>query len=752
MFTKKAKGSFCGISTSFLCMIIFIQFIVISYQFWRAIDRDTICQNGNNPYEFELNSKIESQLNDNNIINVPNNMDNNIDYNRRDKSKSKYNIIKNLRPHFKLGKEFNDYGDIKDGVLDGVITHFEIESTKDIKMYKHICDSNSECIGYVAHPIAGIFLLNKDAYPMQYNRDWMFNCRMDSIGGMDNNYTNNLIDYQPEIVLYHDIPIIKRKFISYERNLGRVNNQIGSIEAVIQYSILYQRTLIFPFPHHRNQLLGIFPNGIWNLQILSQICDFILEHEILNHTVPNIDSIIPNDIKFPIDPNGFNFDRLSNDEEKYLKLINNNNNEYINDPNYNLMELLYTRSAVVGDAHHHGFNKEYPPNIGCGVDRLVKDEIEHNILNKCRIFHLNQGRVNPFYLDNFPIFNILQYFIPNEYIQKAVQVNIIYWFGNENNYRIGIHRRVMKEGGHCPRTNTPYVCRYYDRSLSKSQRFNHIKLMINKGLKTIISDDNKLSETLNSITDLYDRTCAFMLDDINDVLQFHKKRELFIEGYQDERITNKDINTKQYEPFWLATDNQEPEKLQLFLDKGGITLNGKTLAKIYNKDHKQYFYWSRADSIAKSHNIYGNIVEIQYYMYLKLFVKHNKVYGTSSDNFFKKRITQFNSLYNKENKNDWNRMFWYKTSGHNYWEKESIIFDMWMITKSQFFIGSWFSTATRTMCHWRGFNNIYNSTNCYIKRKWELISQNNGNNQYITWFDLDKLKSPKIDWNKKVES
>ena len=76
----------------------------------------------------------------------------------------------------------------------------------------------------------------------------------------------------------------------------------------------------------------------------------------------------------------------------------------------------------------------------------------------------------------------------------------------------------MKEGGHCPRTNTPYVCRYYDRSLSKSSRFNHIKLMINNALNTLNIKD--IESKLNSITDIYDGTYAFMLNDINDILLY----------------------------------------------------------------------------------------------------------------------------------------------------------------------------------------------------------------------------------------
>ena len=50
------------------------------------------------------------------------------------------------------------------------------------------------------------------------------------------------------------------------------------------------------------------------------------------------------------------------------------------------------------------------------------------------------------------------------------------------------------------------------------------------------------------------------------------------------------------------------------------------------------------------------------------------------------------------------------------------------------------------------FNKMYNSTNCYIKRKWEIIVQDNGsNNELSNWFDLDKIGQPKIDWDKRVE-
>ena len=403
-----------------------------------------------------------------------------------------YDIIQNYRPHFQLGKDITNYGTINKNILSGVISHIKINATTQ-ETLQDICNGLNDCIGFTTHPTLGTFFYNKFAYPLQYNRNWNFYVKLSDINMNINikTFTNKLIGYKYDTISSNkierfkhinlSIPLIPRKFMSVEWNLGRVNNQIGPIESMIQYAIIYQRTIIFPFPHHRNHIIGLFNDykeSIWDLYKLSEVCDFLFEQEILINSIPNTltNFILNNEIKtikFPIDPNNYNFDTLNDIEMKYFNdVVNNSNHKLKNDPNFNLFELLHFRDYIIFDAQYNGWNNEnLKIKSKCEIDRYIKDKISHNLLDSCRLIILDQSRFNPFYLDDFPIFNVMQFITPNKYIKEAVHHNIIRWFGDMNNYRIAIHRRIMKEGGHCPITGSPYVCRYYDRSLSKSTRF-----------------------------------------------------------------------------------------------------------------------------------------------------------------------------------------------------------------------------------------------------------------------------------------
>ena len=48
-----------------------------------------------------------------------------------------------------------------------------------------------------------------------------------------------------------------KRYISYAMNYGRINNQLYSFEAMIQYALLYNRTLVIPWPRHRNHVMGL---------------------------------------------------------------------------------------------------------------------------------------------------------------------------------------------------------------------------------------------------------------------------------------------------------------------------------------------------------------------------------------------------------------------------------------------------------------------------------------------------------------
>jgi len=52
---------------------------------------------------------------------------------------------------------------------------------------------------------------------------------------------------------------------------------------------------------------------------------------------------------------------------------------------------------------------------------------------------------------------------------------------------------------------------------------------------------------------------------------------------------------------------------------------------------------------------------------------------------------------------------------------ELAIFDMWTARLSEFFIGSWKSTFTESVCKWRGWSVRHDSNMCYIKERWDNV-------------------------------
>ena len=85
--------------------------------------------------------------------------------------------------------------------------------------------------------------------------------------------------------------IIPRKFMSFEWNVGRTNNQLYSFEAMMQYVAIYGRTIILPFSTHRNHGIGMLLNqslSLWDILKFSEYADFIFEHELTMHSIPDI--------------------------------------------------------------------------------------------------------------------------------------------------------------------------------------------------------------------------------------------------------------------------------------------------------------------------------------------------------------------------------------------------------------------------------------------------------------------------------
>mmetsp|Transcript_48450 Transcript_48450/g.77534 ORF Transcript_48450/g.77534 Transcript_48450/m.77534 type:complete len:154 (-) Transcript_48450:93-554(-) len=135
------------------------------------------------------------------------------------------------------------------------------------------------------------------------------------------------------------------------------------------------------------------------------------------------------------------------------------------------------------------------------------------------------------------------------------------------------------------------------------------------------------------------------------------------------------------------------------------------------------------------------IVELQYIKYLKLFAPEEQL----------KREHAVWSKQVAENKHE--PRWWYDMSKIEFWRKEIVVFDMWMLRRSQFFVGSWHSTLTRNVCHWRGFENMYNSTNCYLHHKWRATNRNNEEKPAdlaavidYDWFDINAVDKAKLIW------
>ena len=171
------------------------------------------------------------------------------------------------------------------------------------------------------------------------------------------------------------------------------------------------------------------------------------------------------------------------------------------------------------------------------------------------------------------------------------------------------------------------------------------------------------------------------------------------------------------EPWFLGCDNQEADILNEWLDgKGAITLNGRKLADFW----KGPLYWNRDQELEDAQKELNVVVELQYLKYLKLF---------AAEEALKEEHVHWLSRIDDGHQPRW----WYEMSRIEFWRKEIVVFDMWMLRRAAFFVGSWHSTLTRNVCHWRGFEAMYNSTNCYLHHKWKNTTKDS------PWFHLDAL-------------
>ena len=513
---------------------------------------------------------------------------------------------------------------------------------------------------------------------------------------------------------------------------------------MLQYVVIYQRTLILPFTSHRNHELGMMLNqslSIWDMLKLSEFTDFIFEHELASHSIPDItDYALTNNKDINYKDKRWDIS-LNADDIKWKKVFSENleNVNLVNDPNWNLLELLEFRQFTNNDAYSLGnegqIHNDWQNKYKCYVSRGVRDKIPHKSLTDCRLLNFCLGRFNHFKIDDWPIFDVLKFMIPAPRIRNAVDNWIQFWFERPENYRIGVHRRAMKEGGK-DSSGSPYVCRYTAKSLSKSGRYgglrNHIGSVVKQ--KFAQMDDATKEKKISGITDLYDRTCAIDFDSIQEVLRFHRQKPLG-KDYWDNHIAEYKERKNQLERWFLGCDNQEPEALKEFIEKyGAITLNGKQLADYWIGPS----WWNMHGQMEEAQKELNVIVEKQYLKYLKLFTDAEEI---------KREHGEWDKIKNDGHKPRW----WYEMSKIEFWRKEIVVFDMWMLRQSQFFVGSWHSTLTRNVCHWRGFEQMYNATNCYLVHKWRAMHEDeykppiDGEYAY-NWFNIDAIEGPKLVW------
>ena len=287
----------------------------------------------------------------------------------------------------------------------------------------------------------------------------------------------------------YGVPLLPRKFVTYEWNVGRTNNQIYSFEAMLQYCVLYERTVIVPISTHRNHPIGFTStdeSAIWDFFKLTELCDFVFEYELATLSTINIPFkdnfdamvkengnmslsskeegfIMNSEFDLKIDGTltdlmklkpfiGKDVSYFSKDLEPVLLSGDEWKDMYLskNEPNFNLLRFLWFREFSLSDQPYTAESKilgSNDPKYTCHVSNGVRDKISHEKLDKCRLIHFTMGRHNHFKLDDFPIFDVLMFMRPSTPYRISAQQTIIEHFERPENYRVGVHRRAMKEGG-----------------------------------------------------------------------------------------------------------------------------------------------------------------------------------------------------------------------------------------------------------------------------------------------------------------
>ena len=301
---------------------------------------------------------------------------------------------------------------------------------------------------------------------------------------------------------------------------------------------------------------------------------------------------------------------------------------------YGSLDMLWFRQFTMSEkwGYNHGDvfrnNLDYPCIYGSGARYQMSASMS---LAQCRLVHLALGRFNHFKIEDVAVWDTIQWFVPAAYLRQAVDdyLTTRFYFSSRG-YRVAVHRRAMKEGGHDTHTGSPYVCQYYDKSASKSGRYAYLRSLVERSIKRHWGKMVKVASTKQqgrtatadklieagspeemamAFLDMYDRTCAMSIGDIGEFLRVHR-REVLVSPEEDSGRSG----TKG-EQFYLATDGQEPDVLQSWMDKhGAITANDDIKAHRWQRSRPR---WSDAARLAKVYNEYGRICnEFKYYIFI----------------------------------------------------------------------------------------------------------------------------------------
>lgn len=271
------------------------------------------------------------------------------------------------------------------------------------------------------------------------------------------------------------------------------------------------------------------------------------------------------------------------------------------------------------------WQQEWMPT-SCKVASNIGYDIPSIILHSCVNIFLLGTRKGIVKFDSVA-WGLVKYLRPSRYVQKMAEDFLIAKFGDVLP-DIGVHNRMMKEGG--VEGSQVYLCRQSKYS-AHGEFGDHIKKLVDI---TLQNEDESWK-----MMHAYYLSCAFNSTDLEYVLAQH--------------------NRKMPSKFFLATDNQDPERTFDLVKHGAVMITPREFQRVSR--------WEEHQAWLKSHNC-------------------------AATNCFGKRYIQ---------------------------SVERALVDMLILSKMPYFVGSWASTFTLNVCKWRGFERRHKSTLCYLEERWK---------------------------------